>query len=84
MATFNTVLNFGQGDMVATATVVDTTMTTTKVIQPFYTDHLDEVAVLAMRVNERSRTAGVGFEIIGVAPHGAFGEYPVRITTQGE
>ena len=84
MATFNATLNFGAGEMVATAVVSDPTVTTTKVIQPFFTDHLDEVAVLAMRVNERSRTAGVGFEIIGVAPYGAFGEYPVRITTQGE
>jgi hypothetical protein len=84
LATFNTTLNFGKGGMTATATIVDATMTDTKVIIPFYTDNLDEVAVLNMRVSERSRTAGVGFEIIGVAPNGAFGTYPVRITTQGE
>ena len=84
LATFNTTLDFGKGGMTATATVTDATMTATKVIQPFYTDHLDEVAVLNMRVNERSRTVGVGFEVIGIAPNGAFGVYPVRITTQGE
>lgn len=84
LATFNTTLDFGRGSMTATATVTDATMTATKVIQAFYTDNLDEVAVLNMRVNERSRTVGVGFDIIGVAPNGAFGTYPVRITTQGE
>lgn len=84
LATFNTTLNFGKGGMTATVTIADATMTDTKVIIPFYTDNLDEVAVLNMRVSERSRTPGVGFEIIGVAPNGAFGTYPVRITTQGE
>ena len=83
LATFNTTLDFGRGSMTATATVADATMTGTKVVQAFYTDALDEVAVLGMRVNERSRTDGVGFDIIGVAPSGAFGTYPVRITTQG-
>ena len=84
LATFNTTLDFVKGNMVAYATVADPTMTVSKVISSFYTDHLDEVAVLNMRVNERSRTVGVGFDIIGIAPNGAFGTYPVRITTQGE
>ncbi len=83
MSTFNATLDFGRGGMTATATITDPTMTTTKIIQAFYTNALDEVAVLAMRVNERSRTDGVGFEIIGVAPNGAFGQYDVRIITQG-
>jgi hypothetical protein len=41
------------------------------------------VAILSMRVNERSRTDGVGFEVIGVAPDGAFGTYPVRCIVSG-
>jgi hypothetical protein len=58
-------------------------MTLTKIIQCFYTDKLDEVVILNMRVSERTRTAGVGFEIVGVAPDGASGIYPVRIITSG-
>lgn len=84
MATFNGQLDFVKGNMIATATIADATMTTTKVISAFFTDNLDEVAVLNMRVNERSRSVGVGFDIIGIAPNGAFGIYPVRIITQGE
>lgn len=83
MATFDATLNFGSNKSIATASISDTTMTTTKVIQCFYTDKLDEVAILNMRVNERSRTAGVGFEVIGVAPDGAFGTYPVRCIVSG-
>ena len=48
------------------------------------TDHLDEVAVIDMSVRERSRSVGVGFEVIGLAKAGAFGVYPVRIITQGD
>ena len=83
MATFDGVLNYGKGGMTATVSILDPSMTDTKIIQAFYTDHLDEVAVLNMRANERSRTKGVGFEIIGISPNGAYGEYPVRIITQG-
>jgi hypothetical protein len=84
MATFDAVLDFGRGNMTATVTVPDPTMTATKIIQSYYTQSLDEVAVLAMRVVERSREVGVGFELIGVAPNGAFGTYTVRIITQGD
>jgi hypothetical protein len=83
MATFDTTLNFGINQTTASASVLDATMTATKVIQAFFTDNLEEVAVLGMRVTERSRTAGVGFDVIGVAPDGAHGIYPVRIITQG-
>lgn len=83
MATFDTTLDFVRGDMVATATIPDATMTDTKIIQAFYQNDLDEVAVLNMRVNERSRTAGVGFDVIGVAPNGAFGTYNVRCIVSG-
>jgi hypothetical protein len=83
LATFNTTLDFGRGGMMASATITDATMTSTKIIQAFYTDNLDETAVLNMRVNERSRTPGVSFDIIGVAPNGAFGTYPVRCIVSG-
>lgn len=82
-ATFNTTLDFGNNKRLVTATISDSTMTLTKIIQCFYTDKLDEVAILKMGVSERSRTAGVGFEIVGVAPDGASGIYPVRIITSG-
>ena len=82
-ATFETTVDFLRGSMIANATIVDPTMTTTKIIQAFFTDHLDEVAVLNMRVTERSRTAGVGFDIIAVAPNGAFGAYTVRCIVSG-
>jgi hypothetical protein len=84
MATFTSSLDFGAGGQSATATVVNAAMTLTQVIQAFYTDHLDEVAVLDMRVVERSRTAGVGFDIIGIAPAGAWGVYPVRVIVLGD
>jgi hypothetical protein len=81
--TFNTILNFGDNDTAVTAAIADATMTATKIIQCFFTDKLDEVVVLDMRVAERSRTVGVGFEIIAVAPSGASGTYSVRIITSG-
>ena len=81
--TFETTIDFGRGGMTATATIAFAGMTATKIIQAFFIDHLDEVAVLNMRVNERSRTAGVGFDIIGVAPSGAFGVYGVRGIVSG-
>lgn len=81
--TFNTTLNFGANQRLVYATIVDSTMTLTKIIQCFYTDKLDEVAILNMRVSERNRTAGVGFDIVGVAPDGASGIYPVRIIVSG-
>ena len=84
MATFDTTLDFGKGNMTAVSTVVDATMTATKIISAFFTDHLDEVAVIDMSARERSRSVGVGFDIIGVAKAGAFGVYPVRIITQGD
>lgn len=83
MSTFNTSINFNKGDSVGYATIVDPTMTTTKIIQCFFTNNLDEVAVLNMRVNERGRTAGVGFDLIAVAPFGAFGTYTVRCIISG-
>ena len=83
MASFSTTLDFGQGGQTATAEIASATMTDTQVIQPFYSDHLEEVAVLDMRVSELSRTPGVGFSIIGFAPNGANGTYPVRVTILG-
>jgi Collagen triple helix repeat (20 copies) len=83
LASYDSTLDFQRGNTVAFATVADPTMTATKVIQPFYTSALDEVAVLGMRVTERSRTPGVGFELIGVAPSGAFGVYTIRSIVQG-
>lgn len=82
-ATFNTTLDFGNNQRLVTATIADATMTATKIIQCFYTDKLDEVAILNMRVSERNRTVGVSFEIVGCAPDGASGIYPVRIITSG-
>jgi len=84
LASFDTSFDFGRGAMVAYATIADTSMTATKVIQPFFTQALDEVAVLDMRVTERSRTVGVGFDLIAVAPSGAFGTYTARAIVQGE
>jgi len=81
--TFDTTLNFGNNQRLVYATVADATMTSTKIIQCFFTDKLDEVAILNMRASERARTAGVGFDIVGVAPDGASGIYPVRIITSG-
>jgi hypothetical protein len=83
VASFNSVVDFGKGGTVAYATISDPTMTASKVIQPFFTQALDEVAVLNMRVSERSRIIGTGFSLIAVAPTGAFGTYTVRVTTQG-
>lgn len=83
MATFDTTLNFNRGNMTATASVVYAGMTDTMIVQAFYQNALDEVAVLNMRVTERSRTVGVGFEVIGVAPNGAFGTYNVRCIVSG-
>jgi len=53
------------------------------VIQPFFTDKLDEVAVLDMKVTEKSRTVGVGFDLNGFAPNGAFGQYTARCIVSG-
>lgn len=83
MATFDAVLDFDKNKSIATSVISDTTMTATKIIQCFFTDKLDEVAIQNMRVTERARTVGVGFEIIGVAPDGAFGTYPVRCIVSG-
>lgn len=83
MATFDGTINFNRGDMVATASVIDPTITASKIIQVFFTDALDEVAVLGMRITERSRTAGVGFDVVGISPNGAFGTYSFRVITQG-
>jgi hypothetical protein len=81
--TYTTTLDFGRGNMVAYATVHDTSITSSMVIQAFFTSNLDEVAVLNMRVNERSRIIGTSFDIIGVAPNGAFGTYNVSVVVSG-
>ena len=81
--TFNTSLDFGNGRTTSIATIVDATMSETKIIQAFFTDKLEEVVIQDLRVAEKSRSAGVGFEIIGAAPNGASGIYPVRIITSG-
>jgi hypothetical protein len=83
MATFDGALDFGNNGTIASVTIPHTGMTDTMIVQPFFTDKLDEVAILGMRVTERSRTVGVGFELIGVAPDGAFGTYNVRCIVSG-
>lgn len=83
MATFNGSLNFGQAGTAAYATVSDPTMTATKVIQLDYTDNLDEVCILDMKIRERSRTVGVGFEVIGATLNGAHGTYNFRAIVSG-
>jgi hypothetical protein len=83
MSTFDGTMDFLTGNQMVTATIADATMTDTKVIQPFFTNKLDEVAVLDMKVTEKSRTVGVGFELIGFTPHKAFGQYTVRCIVSG-
>lgn len=83
MATFNAVLDFGRGNTIAYVTIPDVTMTGTKIIEPFFTSDLDEVAILAMNVRESSRSTSIGFTLIGVAPNGAFGTYSVRVIISG-
>ena len=83
MATFDAVLDFSTGKQLVSVSIPDTAITTTMVIQPFYTNKLDEVAVLDMKVTEKSRTAGVGFELNGFAQNSAFGQYNVRCIVSG-
>lgn len=83
MATFDGQLDFGNQSNVAYATIVDPTMTATKVIQPFFTSSLDEVALLGMNIQESSRTVGVGFTVIGATLNGAHGLYNFRCIVSG-
>ncbi len=83
MATFSGTLDFGTAGTAAYASVSDPTMTATKVIQLDYTDSLDEVCLLDMKIRERSRTVGVGFDVIGATLNGAHGVYSFRAITSG-
>jgi hypothetical protein len=83
MATFDGVLDFLTGSQMVSVSIADPTMTATKIIQPFFTSKLDEVIVLDMKVAEKSRTVGVGFELTGFTPYKAAGQYNVRCIVSG-
>jgi hypothetical protein len=85
MATYNGTLDYtSAGACSATLTVTTSTaVTSSQVVQVFYTDKLDEVIVQDMRVSEQSRSAGSNITFIGFAPDGACGTYAIRAIVSG-
>jgi hypothetical protein len=85
MATYNGTLDFtSAGNSSVTLTLTTSTaVTSSQVVQVFYTDKLDEVIIQDMRVTEQSRSAGSNITFIGFAPEGACGTYSIRAIVSG-
>jgi hypothetical protein len=85
MATYNGTLDFtSAGNSSVTLTLTTSTaITSSQVVQVFYTDKLDEVIIQDMRVTEQSRSAGSNITFIGFAPDGACGTYAIRAIVSG-
>ena len=85
MATYNGTLDFtNAGNSSVTLTLTTSTaITSSQVVQVFYTDKLDEVIIQDMRVTEQSRSAGSNITFIGFAPDGACGTYSIRAIVSG-
>lgn len=77
-------LDFGTGNTSASAFVSHAPITAdTAIVKIEYTDKLEEVLVLDMKIGETSRSVGSGFTVTGFTHDGACGAYPFRAYVSG-
>jgi hypothetical protein len=81
--TFDGTLDFGSGRSLVESAVSYPAMTATKIVQVFYTNKLQEVLILDLKITETSRTVGVGFTIGGFSNSKAIGQYTFRCIVSG-
>lgn len=80
---FDVTLDFGTGDTFKSVDVSFPAMTATKVIQAFFSNKQEEVAVLGMTCGESARNPGTGFSIFGFTQLRAIGAYNVKVIVSG-
>ena len=82
--TLDGTLDFGSGNTSASAFVSHAPITAdTAIVKIEFTDKLEEVLVLDMKIGETSRAVGSGFTVTGFTHDGACGVYSFRAYVSG-